>query len=214
MIVFANPASDRDDGAPASKRRRPIAKGLNPMTIEQDTTVVAAWEKAVAEYEAAMAAKPGPHCDDDELDAWCEATQAAVVTLLATRAPTPQAIALKARAVLFEAAIYADENIEDPQHLGTLLDADPLEAFAASVFQDALAMGGERPDLAAVQPRGFNARAWLADVEAKTGARLVYNPGAGRMLVFRGGWTRRAEAAIDALTPRERERLFAVIPHV
>jgi hypothetical protein len=182
------------------------------MTIEQDTIVAAAWEKAAADYEALLASMPNSDTSDEDLDAWCADLDAAVKALLAMRAPSPAAIASKARAVLFASSRYGDEKADDPRTIAMLLDCDPLEALAASVFQDGLALAGERPDLTAVQPNGFDARAWLADVEARTGARLVFHRCPGAMFAFRGGWAKRAEAEMATLMSREREWVCDLIP--
>jgi hypothetical protein len=182
------------------------------MTMEQDTTVATAWEKAASDYEALLAAMPAGDTSDEELDTWSNDLDAAVKALLATRAPRPSAIAFKARAALFATCRYGDEKADDPRTIAMLLDCDPLEALAASVFQDGLAFAGERPDLTAVRPNSFDARAWLADVEAKTGARLVFHRGPGAMFAFRGGWAKRAEAEMAKLTSREREWVCDLIP--
>ena len=183
------------------------------MTTAQNTTDRAAWDQAAARYTEAAAQARADDQTDEQLDEAIGEQVASVRALIAMRAPDLSALAFKARAVLEEQAMFADERPDDAQSLAMMLDSEMHEALAASVYQDALALSGVTGGLVDVRPNGLDCRAWLGTVEAETASRLIYDRAPDiRAFTFYGGNAPEAKRRFGELTARERSWVTELIP--
>ena len=183
------------------------------MTTNALSTDRAAWDQAAARYTEAAAQARAEGQTDGQLDEAISEQVASVRALIALRAPDVAALAFKARAVLEEQAMFADECPDDAGSLAMLLDSEMHEALAASVYQDALALSGVIGGLVDVRPNGLDCRAWLGTVEAETASRLIYDRAPDSpAFTFYGGNAAVAERRFGELTSRERSWVTALIP--
>ncbi len=141
------------------------------------TEARAAWEAALAAYEAARAKADallgGPDDTDDLYDAATDEAWSLLETLLATPAPDGAAMGVKARVIIAQAhSDWQGDSPDNPLTIARLLAGDWSEQALASLYIDGLRLSGSDSPIIAVQPDGFDAAAWLATVEAETGARL------------------------------------------
>lgn len=137
----------------------------------------AAWDSALAAYKAAQAkadallARP---CDTDDLyDAASDEAWDLLEALLALPAPDGIAMGEKARAIIAQAhSDYWGDDPDNPATIARLLAGDWSEQALASLYIDGLRLSGSDSPIVNVTPDAFDPAAWLAEVEAATGARL------------------------------------------
>lgn len=166
-----------------------------------------AWESAVAAYTAAQAEEDAvteAEKDVDHTDAWNAANRAkfaALDALLMTRAPDAAAMGEKARlAIINLHASWRGDDIADPAFMSRLLAGEPEEMFAACIYQDGVALAGGSGAIVSAGPDSFDAGAWLAEIEGRTGSTLTPSDPYGNA-AFVGGDAATAEAERDALHP-------------
>lgn len=179
-----------------------------------------AWSGAVAAYELADAAvrviAAQEAADDtdrpDEWDAASSARDAALAALLNTRAPDAAAMVLKAKLVLQrDHVFYADESADDAATVSMwLADAD-ARGFTV-LYQDALALAGERGPIVDAQPEPFDPRAWLDEVETRTGSVIERTDAFGNV-AFTGGDTDAANKALTGLRLAHQDAVQTVGGH-
>lgn len=180
----------------------------------------AAWDNALAAYEAARDKADAileAESDDDPGEAWDRASDdawAKLQALLATPAPDGVAMGTKARVIIAQAhSDWLGDGPDNPLTIARLLAGDWSEQALASLYIDGLRLSGSASPIVNVQPDTFDPEAWLATVEAETGARLSKaDPWNNTAFVASrdGADVESAKAQLEALYPDHAERVEVI----
>lgn len=176
-------------------------------------TLDPAWDQVVSRFEAADAIVEAIYEEDGDEDPTAEQLaelRTARAAMLNARAPNAKALAYKlARLIESQFTEAADDSATNPATISRMLADYPTEAFVASAYQDALALAGDTGPVVTATPDPFDAEAWLAEVEGRTGAKIVLEGHRAFIAGHTGADVRGATAAFDALSPSRLEWLTA-----
>lgn len=146
------------------------------MSAATPTPNRAAWEAALAAYEAARAhadALDLADADESESEAASDAAWDLLKALIATPAPDGVAMGMKARHIIAQAhSDWIGDGPDNPLTIARLLAGDWNETALASLYLDGLRLSDPQSPILNVRPDDFGPAAWLEKVEAETGARL------------------------------------------
>lgn len=218
----SQPFSDRDTRLRIADTGTEAAKGLLAIYLdligldEAKAEARAAWDSALAAYQAAKAKANAIEAEEDgngedmseEWNAASDAAGEALTALLLTRAPDGVAMGVKARFVIERAHIfYRGDTVSDPEFISGMLADAWDETALASLYQDGLALSGVTSPLVEAKPDTFDGEEWLEAVEAETGSRMVRSDGHSPRVHFEGGDVDTANARLETLRLPHRDEV-------